>query len=78
VDNPREAGPFIVDVLARMSSDPEAARLLGLTDTEVAEARDAAWEFRLTKIRPGLERRVGQRRAERVIRQMRQAERERQ
>jgi len=74
VDNPQQAMLFIVDKLARMDSGAEAARLLGLTGTEIAEARDAALENRLSQMRPHLERDLGQRRAERVIRHMRQAE----
>jgi hypothetical protein len=45
--DPRLAMNFLVDLLAGWESDAEAARLLGLTDAEVAAARNAADEFRI-------------------------------
>ena len=46
-ENPRVAMNFLVDLLAKWESVPEAARLLGLTAAEVTAARDAADEFRI-------------------------------
>jgi hypothetical protein len=46
LESPQEAMNFMIDVLATLGSDAEAARLLGLTDDQVAAARNAAEGYR--------------------------------
>jgi hypothetical protein len=51
LESPRDAMNIIIDMLANMDSDAEAARLLGLMDAQVAAARNAAKRI----VRPGFD-----------------------
>jgi hypothetical protein len=58
LENPRLTVSVIVDILAKSASNTEAARLLGLTEAEVAAARSTAHEARGTALAAANEDRV--------------------